>query len=56
MIYSIITSCRSREIDPYTYIRDVLNQLPTMTNHEIVEITPEAWAKANRKNVKRRSA
>ena len=56
VIYSIITSCRSRGIDPYAYIKDVLNRLPTMTNHQIVEITPEAWAKANHENVKRRSA
>ncbi len=56
VIYSIITSCRSRGIDPYAYIKDVLTRLPTMTNHQIVEITPEAWAKANHGNVKRRSA
>jgi transposase len=56
VIYSIITSCRSRGIDPYAYIKEVLTRLPTMTNHQIVEITPEAWAKANHQNVKRRSA
>ena len=41
VIYTIITSCRSRGIDPYAYIKDVLSQLPTMTNHQIVGITPE---------------
>ncbi|MBP6785767.1 MAG: transposase domain-containing protein [Verrucomicrobiales bacterium] len=31
MIYSIITSSRSRGIDPYAYLRDVLTRLPSMT-------------------------
>jgi len=58
LIYSIIASCRSRGIDPYAHIRDVLTRLPSMTNHQIVGITPEAWAKerATSEVVKRRSA
>jgi len=46
----------ARGIDPYAYIKDILNRLPTMTNHQIIEITPEPWAKANHDNVKRRLA
>jgi transposase len=46
IIYSIIESCRRRGIDPYAYLKDVLTRLPKMTNHQIPEITPEAWAKA----------
>jgi transposase len=56
VIYSIITSCRSRGIDPYAYIKDVLTRLPTMTNRQIMEITPEAWAKERSEHVNRRSA
>jgi len=48
IIYTIIESCRRREIDPYTYLRDVLTRLPNMTNRQIPEVTPEAWAKARR--------
>ena len=48
IIYTIIESCRRREIDPYTYLRDVLTRLPHMTNRQIPEVTPEAWAKAHR--------
>jgi len=42
----VIESCRRREIDPYTYLRDVLTRLPNMTNRQIPEVTPEAWAKS----------
>jgi len=31
IIYTVIESCRRREIDPYTYLRDVLTRLPNMT-------------------------
>ncbi len=31
-----------------TQLRDVLTRLPNMTNRQIPEVTPEAWAKAQR--------
>jgi hypothetical protein len=45
ILYSIIEACRSRGIDPQSYLRDVLTRLPTLTNRQIKEVTPEAWAK-----------
>jgi transposase len=46
IIYTVIESCRRRGIDPYAYLKEVLSRLPTMTNHQIHEVTPAAWAKA----------
>jgi transposase len=46
IIYTLIESCRRRGIDPYAYLKDVLTRLPRMTNHQIHEVTPEAWARA----------
>jgi hypothetical protein len=46
IIYTIIESYRHRGIDPYAYLKDVLTRLPKMTNHQIPEVTPAAWAKA----------
>jgi len=37
---------RRRNLNPYTYLRDVLTRLPNMTNHQIPKVTPQAWAKA----------
>ena len=48
IIYTLIESCRRRGIDPFAYLRDVLTRLPQMTNRQIPEVTPEAWAKAPR--------
>lgn len=48
IIYTLVESCRRRGQDPYTYLRDVLTRLPHMTNHQIPEVTPQAWRKAHR--------
>jgi len=45
ILYTIIESCRRRGIDPFAYLRDVFTRLPSMTNWQIKDITPEAWAK-----------
>src|SRR5271156_1371643 len=46
ILYTIIECCRRRDVDPYAYLKDVLARLPRMTNHQIPEVTPTAWAKA----------
>jgi len=46
MLYTLIECCRRRGMDPYSYLRDVLTRLPDMTNRQIPEVTPAAWAKA----------
>jgi hypothetical protein len=46
IIYTIVECCRRRGIDPHAYLRDVLSRLPSMTNRQIKDVTPEAWAKA----------
>jgi hypothetical protein len=48
IIYTIIESCRRRGLDPYAYLREVLTRLPRMTNHQIPEVIPAAWAKTQR--------
>jgi transposase len=45
IIYTVIESCRRRGIDPHAYLRDVLARLPTLTNWQIKDVTPEAWSK-----------
>ncbi len=46
ILFTIIEACRRRQIDPWEYLRDVLARLPTMTNRQIEEVMPDAWAKA----------
>jgi hypothetical protein len=46
IIYTVIENCRRRGVDPFKYLRDVFTRLPNMTNWQIPEVTPQAWAKA----------
>jgi transposase len=48
ILYTIVENCRRHGIDPYTYLRDVLTRLPSMTNWQLKDATPEAWAKDQR--------
>ncbi len=52
VIYTIIQSCKAHGVEPYANLKDVLERLPSMTNHQIPGITPQAWAKAQRAPLK----
>jgi hypothetical protein len=43
VIYSVIVSCRRREIDPWDYVRDVLRRLPAMKHSEVPTLLPRCW-------------
>ena len=56
IFFTLIEACRSRGIDPQTYLREVLTRLPTMTNRQIKEVTPEAWSKPQPASTQRKAA
>lgn len=45
ILYTLVENCRLRGIDPYAYFREILTQLPYLTNRQIGEFTPTAYAK-----------
>lgn len=52
VLYTVVESCRRQGIDPYTYLRHVLTVLPKSTNQQIKDLTPAAWAKAQKQALK----
>ena len=40
---SLIQSARLNGHDPYAYLKDVLNRLPTQRASEIAELLPHRW-------------
>jgi transposase len=46
ILYTVIEACRRRRLDPFTYLREVFTRLPSMTNWQVKDITPQAWAKS----------
>jgi hypothetical protein len=48
LLSNLVDACRSRSIDPWAYITDVLTRLPTMKITQVREVLPDAWAKEQR--------
>jgi len=44
---SLIQSARLNGHDPYAYLRDVLERLPTQPNSRIDELLPHLWTPAS---------
>ena len=47
VVYSVIVSCRRRGIDPWDYVRDVLERLPRMKQSELPSLLPKNWKLAS---------
>ena len=43
VIYSVIVSCRRRGIEPWEYLRDVLQRLPAMKQSQVPTLLPRFW-------------
>jgi hypothetical protein len=43
IIYSLIASCKLCDIDPFEYLRDVLDRISTHPASRIAELTPSDW-------------
>jgi transposase len=43
ILYSIVATCRAHGIDPWAYLRDVLERIPTHPNRRRAELLPRAW-------------
>ena len=46
-IMSLIGSAKMNDLDPYAYLRDVLERLPTHPARRIAELLPHRWHPAN---------
>ncbi len=46
VIYSIIVSCRRRNIEPWEYLKDVFTRLPAMKQSELPTLLPAHWKPA----------
>jgi hypothetical protein len=45
-IYSLIATCKLLGIEPFAYLRDVLDRLPTHPASRMAELTPRNWSAA----------
>jgi hypothetical protein len=46
-LYSLVASCKRHQVDPFAYLKDVLERLPTHPAARLGELLPDAWIAAN---------
>jgi len=43
IVQSLIATCRLHDIDPYTYLVDVLQRISVQPAQQVHELTPRRW-------------
>jgi transposase len=47
VLFSVVSSCERHGHDPFVYLRDVLERLPTLPKERVSELLPDRWTPAN---------
>jgi transposase len=53
VLYTLIENCRLHGVEPYAYLKDVLERLPRCTNRVVDQLTPAKWQQARHDAVQR---
>jgi transposase len=48
VLYSLVQTCKHLGIEPWRYLRDVLERMPTHPTEQLEELLPDRWAQAQR--------
>src|SRR5262249_31579593 len=43
VLFSLVSSCQRHGHDPFVYLRDVLERLPTLPKERLAELLPDRW-------------
>jgi hypothetical protein len=43
ILFSVVSSCQRHGHDPFVYLRDVLERLPTLPKERLAELLPDRW-------------
>src|SRR5262245_46723540 len=46
-LYSFVASCKRHQVDPFAYLKDVLERLSTHPTKALGEVLPDAWLEAH---------
>jgi transposase len=47
VLFSVVSSCQRHGHDPFVYLRDVLERLPTLPKERVSELLPDRWTPPN---------
>jgi transposase len=43
ILYSLVSSCKRHHIDPFAYLKDVLERMPTHPAEQLADLLPDGW-------------
>ena len=43
MLFSMIASCKLNDVEPWSWMRDVLRRLPDIPMRRMAELLPDRW-------------
>jgi transposase len=46
-LYSLVGTCKRHEVDPFAFLKDILERLPTHAADRLGELLPDVWIAAN---------
>jgi hypothetical protein len=46
-LYSLVASCKRHQVDPFAYLKDILERLPTHPADRLGELLLDVWIAAN---------
>ena len=55
-VFTLIQNCKMHGIEPCAYLKDVLERLPHMTNHQVSDLTPLKWKQERQRQLAVRHA
>ena len=44
VLFSVVSSCQRHGYDPFVYLRDVLERLPSLPHDRLAELLPDRWS------------
>ncbi|KAA1242826.1 IS66 family transposase [Aquimarina sp. RZ0] len=47
MLYSFFGTCKINNVDPYTWLKDILERIPEHKANKLVELLPNNWTSSN---------
>jgi len=53
VVFTLIENCRMHGIEPYEYLKDVLERLPRTTNQQVAQLTPLNWKRTREQSLRR---
>jgi hypothetical protein len=48
ILFSFTSTCQRLGVEPWRYLRDLLERLPTHPAEQLAELLPDEWARAQR--------